>query len=64
VLVDVLVQSRKTRLVEEWQFEGGQIDQLDLEATVFDCPGTEPGRKLGPDATRTGAADHDGEDRL
>jgi hypothetical protein len=52
------------RLVEEWQVQLGQIDQLDIEATVGDCPGTEPGRELGPDATRTGAADHDGENRL
>ena len=64
VLVDVLAQSRMSRFVEEWQFEGGQIDKLHIEATLVDCPGTEPGRELGPDATRAGAADHDGENGL
>jgi hypothetical protein len=61
VLVDVLAEAWMARLVQEWQVQLGQIDQLNVEAIVVDCSGAEPGRELGPDATGAGAADDDGQ---
>jgi hypothetical protein len=52
------------RFVEEWQVQFRQIDQLDIEAIVGDCPGAEPGREPRAHAAGSGAADDDGQNWL
>ena len=52
------------RLVQEWQVKLGQIDELDVEAIMRNCQGTELGRELGADPTGAGTADNDSEGGL